>query len=221
MLSTSLGTWVIFAAAAIAPAAGQSTGWTQLFNGRDLGGWEHVGAGSAAVSHGLIRVCGDMGLLWWKGGKIGNAVLRVTYRTEGKIGNSGVYIRIPIEPREPWMPVHYGYEVQIESDPARFHEGDYHVTGTLYSLTKALARPSRPSPEWNVMEITLRGPRTIVFVNGVKVTDYTEGRPVPPRKFDYEPLRGPRPDEGYIGLQNDGKEPVLFKEVALKHLAGR
>jgi hypothetical protein len=31
------------------------------------------------------------------------------------------------------------------------------------------------------MEITLDGPHTIVYLNGVKVTDYTEGQPVPPR----------------------------------------
>ena len=39
------------------------------------------------------------------------------------------------------------------------------------------------------MEITLDGPHTIITVNGAKVTDYTEGDPVPERKFDFEPLR--------------------------------
>jgi hypothetical protein len=195
---------------------GGAAEWKQLFNGRDLDGWEHIGTGSATVVNGSIRVRGGMGLLWWTRGKVGHAVVRVAYRTEGQLGNSGVFIRIPIPPREPWMPVHYGYEVQIESDPERFYEGDSHVTGALYSLTLALARPSLPPPQWNAMEITLDGPRTVVTVNGVKVTDYTEGQPVPPRKFDYKPLRGRRPDEDYIGLQNDGEEAVLFKEVALK-----
>ena len=46
------------------------------------------------------------------------------------------------------------------------------------------------------MEITLDGPRTIVRLNGVKVTDYTEGQPVPERKFDFEPQRGTRPERG-------------------------
>jgi hypothetical protein len=56
------------------------------------------------------------------------------------------------------------------------------VTGTLYSLTKPLAKPGLPGPEWNTMEITLDGPHTIVVLNGVKVTSYTEGEPVPERK---------------------------------------
>jgi hypothetical protein len=43
------------------------------------------------------------------------------------------------------------------------------------------------------MEITLAGPRTIVDVNGARVTDHTEGDPVPPKVKSYEPDRGPRP----------------------------
>jgi hypothetical protein len=69
------------------------------------------------------------------------------------------------------------------------------------------------------MEITLDGPRTIVVVNGTKVADYTEGDPVPERKNQYEPYRGTRPNEGYIGLQNHSDtDVVFFKEVAVKML---
>ena len=133
--------------------------------------------------------------------------------------NSGVFIRIPLEPREPWMPVFYGYEVQIDNHPETSNEDDYHVTGTLYSLTKPLAKPGKPGPEWNTMEITLDGPRTIVYVNGEKVTDYTEGQPTPERKFDFEPYRGLRPNAGWFGLQNHGDDDIVyFKEVAIKPL---
>ena len=69
------------------------------------------------------------------------------------------------------------------------------------------------------MEITLDGPHTVVFLNGVKVTDYTEGQPVPEKKFDFEPERGPRPDEGWFGLQNHSdNDVVFFKEVAIQPL---
>jgi hypothetical protein len=89
----------------------------------------------------------------------------------------------------------------------------------LYSLTKPLARTGKPGPEWNTMEITLDGPRTIVVLNGTKVSDYTEGDPVPERKFNFEPQRGPRPNDGYIGLQNHSdKDIVFFKEVAVRML---
>ena len=205
----------------VLPAAAQSKdeGWTQLFNGKDLTGWRHVGPGSMSVENGLIRTHGGMGLLYWTGGKVGDCVIRVTYHMRDKNDNSGVFIRIPLEPREEWMPVHYGYEVQIDNEPEKSGEDDFHITGTLYSLTKPLAKPGKPGPEWNTMEITLDGPHTIVMLNGAKVTDYTEGQPVPPRKFDFEPQRGTRPNQGWFGLQNHSdNDIVFFKEVAIKPL---
>jgi hypothetical protein len=193
--------------------------WKQLFDGKDLKGWKHVDKGGMTVENGLIETHGGMGLLYWEGSKLGDCVIRVVYRMHDKNDNSGVFVRIPIAPTEAWMPVNYGYEVQIDNDPEAGNEDEYHVTGTLYSLTKPEARPGKPGPEWNTMEITLDGPRTKVVVNGVEVTDYTEGEPTPPKKFDFEPQRGPRPNYGYIGLQNHSdKDVVFFKEVAIRPL---
>jgi hypothetical protein len=194
----------------------QSGEWKQLFNGKDLTGWKHVGPGHMTVENGLIQTHGGMGLLYWTGQKFSNCRIRVVFKMRDHNDNSGVFIRIPIEPREEWMPVHYGYEVQIDNQPEDSKEDEYHVTGTLYSLTKPHARPGKPGPEWNTMLITLDGPRTIVTLNDVLVTDYTEGQPVPDRKFDFEPQHGPRPLEGYIGLQNHSdNDIVFFKEVAV------
>jgi hypothetical protein len=214
-----MGTILLLSVLCVGLASAADDGWKQLFNGKDLTGWKHVGAGGDRVEDGLIKSSGGMGLLYWTGGPVGNCVIRVVYRMRDKNDNSGVYIRIPIEPREPWMPVHYGYEVQIDNEPEKVGEDEYHATGTLYSLTKALARPGKPGPEWNTMEITIHGPHTMVTLNGVKVTDYHEGDPTPKIKFDFEPLRGRRPDQGWLGLQNHGKDDVVFfKEVAIKKL---
>jgi hypothetical protein len=197
----------------------QNDEWLQLFNGKDLTGWKHVGPGEQYVEDGLIKSHGGMGLLYYRGAKFGNCVIRVVYRMRDENSNSGVFIRIPIEPREEWMPVNYGYEVQIDNKPELSGEDEYHYTGTLYSLTKPLAKTGKPGPEWNTMEITLDGLRTIVYLNGVKVTDYTEGDPVPARKFDFEPFRGRRPEYGYMGIQNHSdKDVVFFKEIAVRPL---
>ena len=196
-----------------------ANGWQQLFNGKDLSGWKHVGKGSMRVENGMIRGTGGLGLLYWTRGKFSNCVIHVVYRMQKENSNAGVFIRIPIEPHEEWMPVHYGYEVQIDNHPETSDEDDYHYTGTLYSLTKPLAKPGKPGPQWNTMDITLDGTRTLVHVNGVKVTDYREGEAVPARKFDFEPYRGLRPVSGYIGLQNHGDADVVyFKEVSVKPL---
>ena len=128
----------IFVPRALLAASGS---WKQLFDGKDLTGWKHVGPGFMTVEEGLIETHGGMGLLYWAGGKLGNCVIRVVYKMRDQNDNSGVFIRIPIEPREEWMPVHYGYEVQIDNHPEDSGEDEFHATGTLYSLTKALARP--------------------------------------------------------------------------------
>lgn len=193
--------------------------WKQLFNGKDLSGWKHVGAGSRYVEEGLLASKGGMGLLYWDGGKLGNCIIRVVYKMQKFNSNAGVFIRVPIEPKEEWMPVYYGYEVQIDNHPETSNEDEYHISGTLYAFTKPLSKPGKPGPDWNTMEITLDGPRTIIYLNGEKVTDYTEGQPVPERKFSFEPYPGIRPNEGYIGLQNHGDEDIVyFKEVAVRPL---
>lgn len=205
--------------AGLLPMRSPAAEWKQLFNGKNLDGWQHVDKGGDTVENGLIRTHGGMGLLYWTGGPVGDCTIRVVYKMRDFNDNSGVFIRIPTKPKDAWMPVNKGYEVQIDNHPETGGEDEYHVTGTLYSLTKPLAKPGKPGPEWNTMDITLDGPRTIVTVNGVKVTDYTEGQPTPPKKLSYEPDRGRRPDRGWFGLQNHSDHDIVFfKEVAIKPL---
>jgi hypothetical protein len=73
------------------------------------------------------------------------------------------------------------------------------------------------------MEITLKGNAILVRVNGVTVQDFDPaGAPIPERTKPYEPERGPRPESGYIGLQNhddyaEGTQ-VYFREVSIRPL---
>ena len=93
--------WLRFARGGFVPLArAQSGEWKQLFDGKDLVGWKHVGRGEMTVEDGLIRTHGGMGLLYWTGGTLGDCVIRVVYKMRDQNDNSGVYIRIPIEPRE-------------------------------------------------------------------------------------------------------------------------
>jgi hypothetical protein len=67
------------------------------------------------------------------------------------------------------------------------------------------------------MDIVLNGQTTTVYLNGEKVNEFRGDQPVPQRKQWFEPVRGPRPDTGYIGLQNhDGNSHVYFKEISVK-----
>jgi hypothetical protein len=192
--------------------------WRQLYNGKDLTGWQQVGPGEFVVEDGLLKTVGGMGMILYPAEKFSNVIIRVVYKVKDNDCNSGVFIRIPEKPADEWAAVNTGYEVQIDNG-TRHVGGDYHCTGVLYSLTKALAHPQKLPGEWNTMEITLNGQKTIVYVNGEKVTDFTEGDAVQPKTRDFEPERGPRPESGYIGLQNhDPLSTVYFKEVSVKKL---
>ena len=185
--------------------------WKQLYNVRDLTGWQMVGPGRFVVEGGLLKTEGGMGLLVYQGRKIGNTTIRVVFKTAVPRANSGVFIRLPERPKDPWYGVHNGYEVQIDA------AGDeWHCTGAIYSLSRATRIMQRPVGEWNTMEITLKGDETIVKLNGEVVNDFHGSQPVPARKMWYEPVRGPRAESGYIGLQNhDTGSTVYFREVSV------
>jgi len=193
--------------------------WQKLFNGKDLSGWEHKGPGEFVVEDGLLKTVGGMGLLLYPAQKFSDVVIRVVYKVKDNDSNAGVFIRLPEKPTDDWRTaVNTGYEVQIDNG-IRHVGGDYHCSGVLYSLTKAMSHPQKSPGEWNTMEITLDSGRTIVYINGGKVTDYKEGDAVPPKTRDFEPDRGPRPVAGYIGLQNhDSLSTVYFKEVSVRPL---
>lgn len=153
------------------------------------------------VEDGYLRTVGGIGVLWFDEEKIGNAIVRVVYKTGSHEDNSGVFVRIPGPPDDPWTPVHKGLEIQINEAG----KTDYHSTGSIYTFTKATSQPAREG-EWNTMEITLDGASTVVHINGIFVSEYNEG----------DPDRGSRPIAGLIGLQNHPQgKTVYFKEISI------
>jgi hypothetical protein len=72
------------------------------------------------------------------------------------------------------------------------------------------------------LEITLKGTRIETRINGVAVAEF-DSSGLEPQKTDKvgegDPARGPRPESGYIGLQNHDKNSVVFfKEVSVRAL---
>jgi hypothetical protein len=206
---------LVFALLAALPCAAAER--RQLFNGKDLTGWQMIrteAQDTFVAEDGVMHTTGHKGDLLFTGEKIGKATLHVVYKMSNDHGNSGVFIRIPeVTTKEPDL-INKGIEVQIDN-----RDNDYHCTGVLYSWTKAKARPYKPAGEWNTLDITIDGPRTIVKVNGVLVTDYDGVSPVPPKAHPWEPERGPRADSGYIAVQaHDPSAVITFKEISVEPL---
>jgi hypothetical protein len=212
---------ILFASIAASPAerprdSGSGSEWRPLFDGKTLDGWAHVGPGQFVVDDGVLRTEGGMGLLWYTREKLGDCVIRVVYKTAGRRDNSGIYVRIADRPKDPWYAVHHGFEVQI-MDEGSAGRG----TGSIYTFAKAAATPAKAG-EWNTLEVTLKGNRISTTINGVHVSDFdsSELKPESPDKTGQgDPARGPRPESGYIGLQNhDEKSVVFFKDVSVRAL---
>src|SRR3954463_16418162 len=121
----------------------------QLFNRKDLSGWARIPRHEGApqdekpgfvVEKGLLVSLPDAPEddLWYTRKKIGNATLRVVYKSSDKTANSGVFIRIPEQPKSEDDAINRGIEVQIDESG-----DDWHTTGVLYSMTQAKARPSK------------------------------------------------------------------------------
>ena len=102
-----------------------------------------------------------------------------------------------------------GYEVQIDErgyDPDRKATGSpLHYTGAVYRLAPATTMASRPVGEWNVFQITARGPEIAVSLNGVAVARLD-------RDLD-------RPRRGHVGLQNHHPgSRVQFRRLRIRRL---
>jgi hypothetical protein len=198
---TMIGAIVLFALAAF--AASQETPaekWTDLFNGKDLTGWKHVGRGGFAVEDGALVTQAGMGLLYYEAQSFRNFTLEVEWKVADKCNNSGIFVRFPEKAENPGYAVRNGYEIQIDDCDKN---GLKFQTGSAYDQFAATKISSKPAGEWNRYQITIVAQHYTVVLNGEKVNE-----------FD-----GTRGIEGYIGLQNhDPISRVTFRRVRVKEI---
>lgn len=199
----------------------QKSGWRPLFNGKDLSDWMGLVAdpykrdGMNAAELARLQKAADElmrahwsvrdGLLHFDGAKDGSHLCTVAEFSDfelkldwkiGPDGDSGVYLR--------GCP-----QVQIW-DVAKHAEG----SGGLYNNEKAGKNPTtaadRPAGEWNSFQITMRGERVTVRLNGRVVVD-----DVPLE--NYWRRGAPLPRRGQIELQSHGS-PLWFRNIELREL---
>ncbi|MGD6755529.1 ThuA domain-containing protein [Streptomyces sp. BH105] len=201
---------LLYATGKVAANCRPNTGYRDLFNGETLDGWKQAGPGGFAVdaSNGTLNSQGGMGLLWYQAKELESYSLKLDWKMASADGddNSGVFVGFPASD-DPWSAVDKGYEIQIDATDAPDR-----TTGAIYSFQSAdlVARDKalRPPGEWNSYEIKVRGEHLELFLNGVKINDFT----------NKDPARSLT--DGYIGLQNHGdSDQVSFRKIRLKELA--
>ncbi|MFB7368663.1 ThuA domain-containing protein [Streptomyces sp. NPDC056222] len=194
-----------YAAGQVTADCRPQTGYRDLFNGETREGWKQAGPGSFDVADGELRSVGGMGMLWYQAKEFSSYSLKLDWKTAGD-DNSGIFVGFPASD-DPWSAVNKGYEIQIDATDAADR-----TTGAVYGFKSAdlKARDAvlRPPGQWNNYEIRVQGERLQVFLNGVKINDFTNTDPARSLK------------DGHIGIQNHGADDqVSFRNIQLRELA--
>jgi type 1 glutamine amidotransferase len=184
-------------------------GYTPLFDATSTAGWKQAGPGSFELSEGTLTSQGGMGLLWnsaWE--QKGDYSLKLDWRMNGD-DNSGVFVGFPASD-DPWSAVKKGYEIQLDATDSEEIYTTGAVHGSKAADTAARDAALNPPGEWNTYEIKVTGERLQVYLNGVKINDFT----------NTDPDRSLQ--DGYIGLQNHGDgDDVSFRNVRVKTAQSR
>jgi type 1 glutamine amidotransferase len=179
------------------------TGYTPLYNGSTTG-WSQAGPGAFTNTNATLTSTGGMGLFWYSAREFRSYSLKADWRLAGD-DNSGIFIGFPPS-SDPWSAVNNGYEIQIDAT-----DSPDRTTGAVYGFkgpdTAARDAALNPPGEWNTFELLVEGERVQVFLNGVKINDFTNADPV--RSLA----------SGHIGLQNHGDgDEASYRNIRVREL---
>lgn len=182
----------------------RAEGFVPLFNGENLDGWWFWGSNTDGftVEDGVITWVERGASAIMTARRYEDFVLRLEWKMPGSGTNSGVFIRAPRAARQSKL----GMEIQIRGDHGVEPSPDQ--TGAIYDVVAPTVVATRPSGEWNEIEIRCEGPMVVVHINGELVQDTNID--------EIEELRY-RIRDGFIGLQDHG-DFVAFRNVRIKTL---
>jgi len=181
--------------------ADSKDGYRLLFNGSDLNGWKLRNAGGnkswSAQNGMLVNTPGDHGNDLVTEEKFRDFTIRYEYMVP-KGSNSGLYLR-------------GRHEIQIleDSDAKGPSMGG---NGSIYSVKVASDHVSRKAGDWQFAQVTIKGNRVTVFLNGVKIHDNVEINKATGGELDAN-VDQPGP----IMLQGD-HGAVAFRNIRIKTL---
>jgi hypothetical protein len=203
-------------AKAVAPTADPEDSFVPLFDGETLNGWilkRKTGPGYLVEDGKIVCPPGGGGNLLTER-EFSDFVLRFEFRLfEGS--NNGLGIRAPLEARD----VAYdGIELQIIDNAAERYKDiePWQKHGSLYHVFPARTGYLKPVGEWNRQEVTARGSRIKVVLNGATILDVDTDDVTDPELLSKHP--GLKRRSGHIGFLGHN-EPVEFRNIRIRDLA--
>jgi hypothetical protein len=139
-------------------------GWITLLDGTTLDNWNAVGDANWRVADGVVQADRGVGYLVSKN-SYADFQIRAEFWADAD-ANSGIFIRCS-DPQQ--ITPATAYEVNIydkRPDPS-------YGTGAIVDVAKVAPMP-KAGGRWNTFEITAKGPRLTVVLNGVRTVDVND-----------------------------------------------
>ncbi|MHC4112133.1 MAG: family 16 glycoside hydrolase, partial [Planctomycetota bacterium] len=193
-------------------------GWRNLFNGKDLAGFQDAGGGKpsdkwVAKDRALVRTPGA-GMIWTKE-RFGDFILDLEFKTEG---NSGIFFRTD----KPADCVQTGIEMQVYN---RVDNPGRHSCGAIYDAL-APSKEMTKDGQFNHVTITALDNKITIVLNSEQIIDmdlnkWTESHKNPEPNGSKNKFSTPLKDfkrEGHIGFQDHGAN-VWYRNIRIKRLS--
>jgi hypothetical protein len=190
-------------------------GFISLFNGLDLSQWIGNTAGYL-VKDGVVEVDPEIhggGNLYTRD-EFSNFIYRFEFQlTPG--ANNGIGIRAPLEGDIAYT----GMEIQVLDNEAPMYKDlhPYQYHGSVYGVIPAKRGYLLPTGEWNKEEITARGNKIKVVLNGTVILDGDIKEASKNGTMDHKEHPGLFRPTGHLGFLGHG-DVVRFRNMRVKRL---
>jgi hypothetical protein len=188
-------------------------GFKSLWNGKDFDGWAGAVENYEIKDDAIVCKPGKGGVLHTKD-EYADFVARLEFKVPAG-GNNGLAIRYPGQGDTAYVGM---CELQVLDDAspkyAKLDPRQYH--GSIYGMVAAHRGGfQRPVGEWNFQEVTVKGSRIKVELNGTVIVDadvaavkeFMGGKPHP----------GMSRKSGFFGFAGHS-DPVMFRNVSIRKL---
>lgn len=211
-----------------AATAPEEAGFSSIFNGKNLDGWEgkqggwYIEDGALTAESTEANPCEKHHYLYWTGGEPADFILRFDYKITGQGGNSGVQFRSEKRPDfDAW-----GYQADIEAGDQwsgclfQHDRGGVVMRGNKATINargekeeSTFADPDTlqdhiKENDWNTYEIRAEGNHIVLSINGHRMCEVYDDDATYSRK------------KGFIALQMHPGPPmkIQFRNLRIKTL---
>ena len=188
----------------------------EIWNGKDFTGWAGPVDNYEIVDGSIRCKAGKGGTIYHKD-EVADFIAQVEFKIP-KGGNNGLAIRYPGEGDTAYAGMcelqvlddNYEQATGSKIDPRQAH-------GSVYGIAAAQRGYQHPVGEWNFQEVTVKGSRIRVELNGATILDADVAKVDPATFMAKSPHPGKDRTSGFFGFAGHN-DPVAFRSIRIKKL---